>query len=139
MSLKPLDISKLRKIGPFHEALCDRENVHALTDYQWETVESNDCREYCMNPKCFTGGSKPSATTRAAPTTLRDNFAKSIKNDPEAYPAFTFWDTWNSELHSKAHLHDLSNVLDFSYLPATVEENELFELCLLYTSPSPRD
>ena len=25
------------------------------------------------------------------------------------------------------HLHDL-NVLDFSYLPATVEENELFEL-----------
>ena len=34
----------------------------------------------------------------------------------------------NRELHSKAHLHDLSNVLDFGYLPATVEENELFEL-----------
>ena len=25
-------------------------------------------------------------------------------------------------------MHDLSNVLDFSYLPATAEENELFEL-----------
>ena len=32
------------------------------------------------------------------------------------------------ELHSKAHLHDLKNVLDYSYLPAMVEENELFEL-----------
>ena len=84
-----------------------------------------------MNPKSFTGGSKPPATMKVAPTTLRDNFAKSIKKDPEAYPAFKeawFCDTWNRELHSKAHLHNLSNVLDFSYLPATVEENELFEL-----------
>ena len=67
----------------------------------------------------------------ASPTTLRDNFAKSIKKDPEAYPSLKealFWDAWNRELHSKAHLHDLKNVLDFSYLPATVEENELFEL-----------
>ena len=65
------------------------------------------------------------------PITLRDNFAKSIKKDPEAYPAFKearFWDTWNRELQSKAHLHDLSNVLDLNYLPTTVEENELFEL-----------
>ena len=31
VSLKLLDISKLRKIGPFHEVLCDRENVYALT------------------------------------------------------------------------------------------------------------
>ena len=62
---------------------------------------------------------------------LRDNFAKLINKDPEAYPAFKeaqFWDTWNSELHSKAHLHDLRNVLDFGYLPAMVEESELFEL-----------
>ena len=29
-SLRLLDISKLRKIGPFHDALCDRENVYAL-------------------------------------------------------------------------------------------------------------
>ena len=51
-----------------------------------------------MSPKSFKGGSKPSATTKAAPTTRRDNFAKSIKKDPEAYPAFKeawFWDTWN--------------------------------------------
>ena len=40
VSLKLLDISKLRKIGPFHEALCDRENIYALTGYQWSTVES---------------------------------------------------------------------------------------------------
>jgi len=40
------------------------------------------------HPKSFTGGSKPSATTKVAPTMLRDNFAKSIKKDPEAYPAF---------------------------------------------------
>ena len=67
---------------------------------------------------------------KAAATTLRDTFAKTIKKDPEAYPSFKearFWDAWNRELHSKAHLHDLSNVLDFGYLPATVEENELFE------------
>ena len=32
VNLKLLDISKLRKIGPFHEALCDHENVYALTD-----------------------------------------------------------------------------------------------------------
>ena len=130
-SLRLLDVSKLRKIGPFHDALCDRENVFAFSVYQWETVDSNDWREYCMNTKIFTGGSKPSSTTKAAPTTLRDNFAKSIKKDPEAYPAFKearFWDTWNRELHSKAHLHDLSNVLDFSYLPDTVEEHEFFEL-----------
>ena len=132
MSLKLLDISKLRKIGPFHEALCDRENVYALTDYQWSTcLESQDWREYCVNPISFGGSSKPSATTKAAATTLRDSFAKSIKEDPEAYPSFKeaqFWDAWNRELQSKAHLHDLKNVLDFSYLPATVEENELFEL-----------
>ena len=35
-------------------------------------------------------------------------------------------------LHSKAHLHDLSNVLDLNYLPTTVEENELFELQKLF-------
>ena len=64
MSLKLLDISKLRKIGPFHEALCDRENVYALTDYQWSTVESQDWREYCVNPKRFGGSPKPPATTR---------------------------------------------------------------------------
>ena len=52
VSLKLLDISKLRKIGPFHEALCDRKNVYALTDYQWATnVESQDWREYCVDPK----------------------------------------------------------------------------------------
>ena len=129
--MRLLDVSKLRKIGPFHDALCDREYVFALSEYQWNNVDSNDWREYCMNPKSFTWGSKPSATTKAAPTMLRDSFAKSIKKDPEAYPAFKeaqFWDTWNRKLQSKAHLHDLSNVLDFSYLPATAEENELFEL-----------
>ena len=87
-----------------------------------------------MNRKSFTGSSKPSATTKVAATTLRDTFATMIKKDPEAYPSFKeahFWDAWNRELHSKAHLHDLSNVLDFSYLPALA--------CLLYTSPSPRD
>ena len=87
--------------------------------------------ESCVNPKSFGGSSKPSATTKAAATTLRDTFAKLIKKDPEAYPSFKearFWDAWNRELHSKAHLHDLSNVLDFSYLPAMVEEIELFEL-----------
>ena len=39
-----------------------------------------------------------------------------------------FWDTWNRELTSKAHLHDLSNVLDPDYVPTTAEENELLEL-----------
>ena len=39
-----------------------------------------------------------------------------------------FWDTWNRELTSKAHLHDLSTVLDPDYVPTTAEENELFEL-----------
>ena len=91
-SLRLLDVSKLRKIGPFHDALCDRENVYALSVYQWETMDSNDWREYCMNLKSFTGGSEPSATTKVAPTTLRDNFAKSITKDPEAYPAFK--ETW---------------------------------------------
>ena len=88
--LRLLDVSKLRKIGPFYDALCDRENVFALSDYQWYTVDSNDWREYGINPRSFAGGSKPSATaatTKAAPTTLHDTFAKSIKNDPEAYPA----------------------------------------------------
>ena len=67
----------------------------------------------------------------ASPTTLCDNFAKSIKKDPEAYPAFKearFWDTWNWKLTSKAHLHDLSNVLDPNYVPNMAEEFELFEL-----------
>ena len=64
VSFKFLDISKLRKIGPFHEALCERENVYALTDYQWASnVESQDWREYCVNPKSFGGSPKPSATT----------------------------------------------------------------------------
>ena len=39
-----------------------------------------------------------------------------------------FWDTWTRELTSKAHLHDLSNVLNPGYVPTTAEENELFEL-----------
>ena len=33
-SFRLLDVSKLRKIGPFHDALCDRENVYALSVYQ---------------------------------------------------------------------------------------------------------
>ena len=82
--------------------------------------------------KEYRGSSKPSATMKvAATTTLRHSFAKMVKKDPEAYPSFKeahFWGAWNRELHSKAHLHDLSNVLDFSYLPATAEENELFKL-----------
>ena len=57
VSLKLLDISKLRKIGPFHEALCDRENVYSLTNYMWSNVEPDDWREYCVNPKSF-GGSQ---------------------------------------------------------------------------------
>ena len=60
-----------------------------------------------------------------------ETFAKSIKKDPESYPMFKearFWDTWNRELTSKAHLHDLSNVLDPDYVPTMAEENELFEL-----------
>ena len=94
-------------------------------------MDSQDWREYCVTPKRFGGSSKPSATTKAAATTLRDTFAKSIKKDPEVYPSFKeawCWDAWNKELHGKAHLHNLSNVLDFDYLTTTVEENKLFEL-----------
>ena len=31
--LRLLDVSKLTKIGPFHDVLCDQENVFALSDY----------------------------------------------------------------------------------------------------------
>ena len=60
---------------------------------------------------------------------LYDTFAKLIKKDLEAYPVFKegcFWDTWNRDLQSKVHLHDLCNVLDSGYLPDTAEEHELF-------------
>ena len=97
-------------------------------------MDSNDWRDYCLSPKSFAGGSEPSetaATIKAAPTTLCDTFAKSFKKDPEAYPTFKeaqFWDAWNIKLQSKAHLQDLSNVLDSGYLPDMAEEHELFEL-----------
>ena len=39
-----------------------------------------------------------------------------------------FWDIWNREFTSKAHLHELSNVMDPDYVPTAAEENELFEL-----------
>ena len=74
--------------------------------------------------------STPAPTVKSASTTtLRENFAKSIKKDPEAYRAVKearFWDTWNWKLTSKAHLHDLSNVLDPNYVPNTAEEFERF-------------
>ena len=71
------------------------------------------------------------ATAKAAPATLHDSFAKSIKKDQEAYPAFKearFWDTWNREFQINVHLHDFSNVLESGYLPDMAEEHELFEL-----------
>ena len=139
--LKFLDVAKLRKFFPFHLALCQRDIVFRVSNNDWYNIADNDWDEYCVSPAAFLVGSAPTPTTMvstttptvksATPITLRDNFAKSIKKDPEAYPAFKearFWDTWNRELHSKAHLHDLSNVLDPTYLPTTVEENELFEL-----------
>ena len=70
--------------------------------------------EYCVSPAALLMGRAPTPTTMvsttaptmksASPTTLHDNFAKSIKKDPEAYPAFKeaqFWDTWNRELTAR--------------------------------------
>ena len=127
--LKFLDVAKLRKFFPFYLALCQRDIIIRVSDNEWY-IACNDWDEYCVSPVAFLVGRAPTPTTMvsttapksASPTTLRDNFAKSIKQDPEAYPAFKeaqFWDTWNRELQSKVHLHDHSNVLDFSYLPVS--------------------
>ena len=139
--LKILDVAKLRKFFPFHLALCERDVVFKVSVNDWYNISENDWDEDYVSPAAFLVGSMhaPSTTVSTpAPTkklvsstTLRDNFAKSIKKDPEAYPAFKearFWDTWNWELTSKAHLHDLSNVLDPNNVPNTAEEFELFEL-----------
>ena len=112
-----------------------------VSDINWYNISDNDWDAYCVSPAAFLVESMPTPATMVstpAPTmksvssiTLHDNFAKSIKKDPEAYPAFKetrFWDTWNRELTSKAHLHDLSNVLDPHYAPNMAEEFELFEL-----------
>ena len=64
-------------------------------------------------------------------TSARDHFARSIKKDSESYPAFKkarFWDAWNRELISKAHLHEISDLFNPNFVPATNAESQLFEL-----------
>ena len=79
----------------------------------------------------FGGNFAQSTIAGGSNLTLRDSFARSIKKDPESYPAFKearFWDAWNRELHSKAHLHEISNVLDPLFVPATEAGAQLYEL-----------
>ena len=153
-ALKTLEIAKLRKIAPFHAELCRRKGgIPSLLDEHWISTRSSVWDECRTNPELFartTAGGLPgtpslrpnpppavagftgqSSTVPTASPSLRDSFARSIKKDPESYPAFKearFWDTWNRELISKAHLHELSNVLDPTFVPATVEQTHLIDL-----------
>ena len=90
--LKFLDVAKLRKFFPFHLALCERDIVFRVSsDNDWYNVSDNDWDEYCVIPAAFLVGRAPTPTTTvsttaptvksASPTTLRDNFAKSIKKE----------------------------------------------------------
>ena len=153
-ALKALEIAKLRKIAPFHAELCRRKGgIPSLLEDHWLTTRASEWDEFRTNPELFarasTTGGVPgtpslrqnpsptigtigqSTTVQSATTSLRDSFARAIKKDPESYPAFKearFWDTWNRELISKAHLHEISDVLNPSFIPATNEEAQLFEL-----------
>ena len=154
IALKTLDSAKLKKFGPFHAELCRRRGfLTSLPDENWLTTRTIEWDEFRTNPEVFTPRAMPTAATtptmRLPPfstiggtttqpttattvtTSLRDSFARSIKKDPESYPAFKearFWDTWNRELTSKAHLHEISDVLDPNFVPATNEAVQLFEL-----------
>ena len=58
-------------------------------------------------------------------------WSQGIKRDTEAYPTFKesrFWDKWNREFKSKAHLHGVSDVLDGNYTPLPGIETANFEL-----------
>ena len=85
-------------VADVHLALCQRDIVFQVSDNEWYNIAGNNWDEYCVSPAAFLVGSAPTPTTMvstttptmklATPITLRDNFAKSIKKDPEAYPAF---------------------------------------------------
>ena len=89
VSLKLLDISKLRKLAPsMKRYVTVRTSMRSRTTSGQPTWNPETGVNIVLTPKGFGGSPKLPATMKAAATTLRDTFAKSIKKDPEAYPSF---------------------------------------------------
>ena len=75
------------------------------------------------------GTSPPTAPSRA--TTPLDNFKRSIKRDPSAYPTIkdhAKWDNWNRSLIAQARVDDVSDILDPTYIPITDTDKDLFRV-----------
>ena len=147
--LSALDHAKLRHLGTFHATMCALVNEEfMLGDVAWSRITARDFKKFVFQQNRakppLQGAQTPSQawpTTPQASTpssvvsapiarTPKENFASGIKKDPEQYPAFKesrFWDSWNRELHAKAALHDVLDVLDGTYVPTTPDAIELFE------------
>ncbi len=59
-----------------------------------------------------------------------DNFKRGVKRDAALYPTLrddSHWDNWNRSLHAQARAHDVTEVLDKSYVPNNSIAKELFD------------
>ena len=68
-------------------------------------------------------------TTASGHPTVTESFNKNMKRSVSDYKAFkdkNQWLKWNRELHAMGAVHDINEVFDKTYVPATPEERELF-------------
>ena len=73
-----------------------------------------------------------SATVSSNTTTISkaDLFKKGVKCDKSHYKPFKnkcYWDNWLCGFKATARTHDLANILNSSFIPSNVEEQELFD------------
>src|SRR6056300_1611089 len=67
---------------------------------------------------------------RSTRYTPAESFQRGIKIDPAAYTPLktdSDWDSFNRSLHATARVHNLGNVLDPKYVPASADEMDLFQ------------
>jgi hypothetical protein len=126
----------IRLFLQWYQILYEENDHEPLTAEQWMKVDGALFEEFRLTPAairpCSTGVNNVSNTTNGKQTNAVADFKKGIKRDAAVYPMLKdqkHWDAWNRSLITQASAHDVSEVLDPSYVPPRndPEAEELFK------------
>jgi Reverse transcriptase (RNA-dependent DNA polymerase) len=118
----------------------ENENI-ALSDEQWRSYTHDTFKVFCRTPDVTVSApvtmgnapvrrigdeSRPSSTGSTAVA----NFKKGIKLDHTVYPLLKeqkHWNNWNRSVIAQGRAHDIGDIFNPEFVPASEEEKQLFD------------
>ena len=129
----------IRAVIAFYYHRCWEEETSAIEWIESTADDFDDFRVGIYEPdsplKPYVSSTRITARRPSVvpPSTLSTSkvqlFKKGIKRDKSHYKSFKherYWDDWHRNFVVTAKTHDLSNVLDSTYVPMTQDDQELF-------------